>query len=140
MLRVVAMVRVLAVVLGADVLVLLVIAQQALHAFLRFRFLLALVFPLLEPGQPNADLVEEIHRHGHQRERHDVRCRCQYRCEDHDADDRVAAGLPHRRVTEEAQLDDDHDDDRKLERNAEQQGESGGEGDVVADPPFVGDA
>ena len=107
-------------------------------AFAGFAFFLHAVFPAIEPGEPDADLVEQDHRQRHQQQREHVRCGGQHRRRHEDGKNGIRAGVRHRLVGQQPEFHQHHHHHRQFEGQAEQQRELRGEGDVFADPPVVG--
>ena len=107
-------------------------------AFAGFGFLGFALFAGLEPGQPDTDFIENDHRQSHQAQREDVRRGGQDRRCDKDRHNGIRAGAGHRLIGQQAQFDEHHHHHRQLKRESEQQRELGGKGDVLADPPVVG--
>jgi hypothetical protein len=95
----------------------------------------ALRFPLGEPRDPDAALVEQAKRQRHRDHRENIRRRADDGGEDEEKDDRVRPGALHEFVADEAETNERQDHHWQLKGKAERERETGDERIIFLDRP-----
>ena len=98
------------------------------------------MFALVEVGQPDADLVENIHGSCEEQEGGNIWSGRDDGRDDDNRENSVGAGAIHHAEAQNPEVDQGHDNYWKFKGETEDKDESGGKGDIITDAPVIRDA
>ena len=98
------------------------------------------MFALVEVGQPDADLVENIHGSCEEQEGGNIWSGRDDGRDDDNRENSVGSSAIHHAEAQNPEVDQGHDDYWKFKGETEDKDESGGKGDIITDAPVIRDA